>query len=84
MLYSIVNSNSMKILSTSFIIILSIYFVLIILMVNLIRIKAQECQGINYPIETCNCTNKSDDQIGISLNNKELTKVPEPIPSQYT
>ena len=51
MLYSIINSNSMKILSTCFMIILSIYFVLIILMVNLIRIKAQEFQGINYTIE---------------------------------
>ena len=53
-------------------------------MVNLIRIKAQKCQAINYPTVACNCTNKSNDQINISCDNKELTKVPEPIPSQYT
>ena len=35
-------------------------------------------------IVTCNCTNKSNDQIDISCDNKELTKVPEPISSQYT
>ena len=53
-------------------------------MVNLIRIKAQECQEINYTTVTCNCTNKSNDQTDISCDNKELTKVPEPISSQYT